>query len=187
MTRRRNFLMTALLALLGGCAAMPDDAPVVEQLDEQTGLTIARLGKPLELYRENFRQETAGKFAFLGPFETNQMGKRETWLWLALPLENSDSPVMPLVAVNGAPLKLGEPGRAPDAAGLHQPPYKIPMTWIAMFYYRIDDATIAQLGEARSIRLQVTENIASGPLTTVFSAPLADDPRLRDFAAHQRN
>lgn len=187
MTRRRNFLLAAVVACLTACASMPDDAPVVEQLDEDTGLTVARLGKPLELYRENFRQDTAGKFAFFGPFETNQMGRRETYLWIALPLEKSDSPATPIVTVNGARLALGEPGRAADAAGLRKPPYKIPMSWIAMFYYRIDDATIATLGEARSIKVQITENVASGPLTTDYSSQLAGDTRLQDFAAHQRN
>ena len=64
-------------------APLPDDAPVVEQLDPETGLTVARLGRPLELYRETFRKDTTERFAFLGPFETNQMGQRELFLWVA--------------------------------------------------------------------------------------------------------
>ena len=86
--RLTRFALLTVTAWLGACASLPNDAPVVEQLDDQTGLTIARLGKPLELYRENFRKDTLGKFAFLGPFETNQMGRRELYLWLALPLED---------------------------------------------------------------------------------------------------
>ena len=49
MTSRRVFL-TLFATLLTSCASLPDDAPVVEQLDDETGLTIARLGKPLESY-----------------------------------------------------------------------------------------------------------------------------------------
>src|SRR5262245_46693417 len=68
-------------ALLGGCAAVPDDAPVVEDLDQETGITIARLGRAVELYRETFRQDSTGRFAFIGPFETNHMGTRDLFLW----------------------------------------------------------------------------------------------------------
>ena len=51
MTRR---FLTATLTLLASawlvsCASLPDDAPVVENLDPQTGVTVARLGHPLEL------------------------------------------------------------------------------------------------------------------------------------------
>jgi hypothetical protein len=65
--------------LLAACAALPDDAPVVEQLDTETGNTIARLGRPIELYRETFTQDATSRFAFIGPFETNQMGKRDSF------------------------------------------------------------------------------------------------------------
>jgi hypothetical protein len=172
-----------LATLLASCASLPDDAPVVEQLDDQTGLTIARLGKPLELYRETFRKETAGKFAFVGPFETNQQGRRELYLWVALPLEDPAAEVTPTYLVNGKPLDLGTPGRSADSAGLRAPPYQIPTSWIATFYYRVEHDVIAQLGEARSILIQTTENTRAGPLRTNYSIDIGDDPRLREFAA----
>ena len=182
MTSRRLFL-TLLTTLLASCASLPDDSPVVEQLDDETGLTIARLGKPLELYRETFRKETAGKFAFLGPFETNQQGRRELYLWVALPLEDPAADVTPTYLVNGKPLNLGTPGRDPDAAGLRRPPYKIPTSWIAMYYYRIEHDVVAQLGEATSIRIQTIENTKAGPLRTNYSIDVAGDPRLSAFAS----
>ena len=182
MTSRRLFL--ALLAtLLGSCASLPNDEPVVEQLDDQTGLTIARLGKPLELYRETFRKETTGKFAFLGPFETNQQGKRELYLWVALPLEDPAAEVTPVYLVNGKPLNLGTAGRNADSAGLRQSPYRIPTSWIAMFYYRVEHDVIAQLGEAHSIRIQTVENTKAGEVKTNYSIDIGEDPRLRAFAA----
>lgn len=184
--RLTRFALLAVTACLSACASLPNDAPVVEQLDDQTGLTIARLGRPLELYRENFRKDTLGKFSFLGPFETNQMGRRELYLWLALPLEDTASPVKPVVTVNGTLLELPEPGRAPDAAGLQSTPYKIPMSWIATFYYRVDHPTVAKLGEASTLRIQVTEDTKAGPLKTAYLLELAGDPRLRDFAARQK-
>jgi hypothetical protein len=181
MTSRR-VILTLLTTLLASCASLPDDSPIVEQLDDETGLTIARLGKPLELYRETFRKETAGKFAFLGPFETNQQGKRELYLWVALPLEDPAADVTPTYLVNGKPLNLGTPGRDPDSAGLRRPPYKIPTSWIAMYYYRIEHDVVAQLGEATSIRIQTVENTKAGPLRTNYSFDVAGDPRLRAFA-----
>ena len=122
----------ALVVLaLAACAALPDDAPVVEQLDEETGLTITRLGRPLELYRDFLRRDAPGKFTFLAPFETNQMGTREPYLWLAIPLEDPEASVTPVVSVDGVRLDLPAPGRAPDAAGLRRSPYKVPMSWAA--------------------------------------------------------
>ncbi|HEV7607204.1 MAG TPA: hypothetical protein VGO61_07695 [Steroidobacteraceae bacterium] len=168
--------------LLSSCAALPDDAAVVEQLDTETGVTVTRLGRPIELYRETFLQEAAGKFAFLGPFETNLMGQRELFLWLALPVEPLTDSV-PAVEVNGASLALGTPGRAADFAGVHQQPYKIPTPWSAMYYFKIDAAIVAQLGEATDINIHVAENAKNGTVKTLFAARLAADTRLKDFAA----
>ena len=183
MTSRRVFLTLITTLLASSCATLPHDEPVVEQLDDETGLTVARLDKPLELYRETFRKETAGKFAFLGPFETNQQGKRELYLWIALPLENPAAEVTPTYLLNGTPLDLGIPGRDPDSAGLRRPPYKIPTSWIAMFYYRVGQDVIEQLGAASSIRIQTVEEGQSGPLQTNYSVDVGGDPRLREFAS----
>ena len=182
MTSRRVFL-TLLTTVLASCASLPNDSPVVEQLDGETGLTIARLGKPLELYRETFRKETAGKFAFVGPFETNQQGRRELYLWVALPLEDPAADVTPVYTVNGKPLNLGTPGRDADSAGLRHPPYQIPTSWIAMYYYRIESDVVDLLGEASSIRIQTVENTKAGPQRTNYSIDLGQDPRLKAFAA----
>src|SRR5690242_2564977 len=88
--RLRSFLAAALasmcVGLMTACASLPEDATVMEQLDEDTGLTVTRLGHPMELYRETFQRDPSGRFAFLGPFETNQMGSRELYLWTALPV-----------------------------------------------------------------------------------------------------
>src|SRR6478736_4149530 len=124
--RRARFMaMTAMATLLSACAALPDDAPIVEQLDSETGTTVTRLGHPIEVYRESFVQEPTGRFAFIAPFETNLMGKRELYVWLAVPVEPVVDSV-PVVEVNGSVLNLGTPGRSADYATLHASPYKIP-------------------------------------------------------------
>ena len=176
--------LLVVAAALGACATVPDDASVVEKLDEETGLTIARLGRPIEVYRETFLKEPTGRFAFLGPFETNQMGTRELFLWVAVPIELTEQDAAPIITVNGKELALGTPGRAPDFAGLRKSPYKIPTPWSSMYYYRVDETLIGTLGGAQSISVRVTEPTRDGTVKTVFAVTLeASDARLRDFAA----
>ena len=139
MTRVKSFVGLSLAAFtLAGCAALPDDDAVVEQLDNETGATISRLGRPLELYRETFVQDSTGRFAFFGPFETNQMGTRELFLWLAVPIDSPADAEPPTVEVNGKPVTLGAAGRAADFAGLRTSPYKVPTPWSSMYYYKIE-------------------------------------------------
>ena len=178
----QGFLAACALGLmLTGCAALPEDAPVLEQLDEETGVTIKRLGHPMELYRETFQRDPSGRFAFLAPFETNQMGKRENFLWIALPVDLAPG-THPDIEIDGRALPLGEPGREPDSAGLRQSPYKIPTPWSAMFYYKIGDDVVARLAGATALTARVTENAKDGTVITVFAATIADS-RLKDFAA----
>jgi len=179
--------MTSTVALfaalvLSGCAALPDDAPYVEQLDADTGLTVARLGRPIELYREVFRKDNSERFGFIGPFETNQMGKRELFLWVATPTEGGDAPATPKVMLDGRVLELGEPGREADFAGLRSSPYKLPTPWIASFYFRIEPDVVDRLAAAGSISVELTESTRNGNVTALYVAQLAGDPRLREFS-----
>jgi len=177
--------MSLAALMLAGCAALPDDSPVVEQLDPDTGATITRLGRPVELYRDTFVQEPTGRFAFLAPFETNQMGNRELYLWVAVPIETLSDASPPVVEVNGKPLALDAPGRAADFAGLRNSPYKIPTPWSSMFYYRIDAAIVAALGDSRDLAVKVGESTKDGTVRTSFASPVGSDTRLREFAARQ--
>lgn len=183
--RARLASVGCVAALLVGCAALPDDAAVVEQLDPETGLTVMRLGRPLELYREALRQERADRFGFLGPFEINQMGKREQFLWMAMPFEGDVAPPVPTITINGERLDLGDAGSAPDFAGLRSPPYKIPTPWIASYYFRIGPDMVTRLGAAREISVNLTEQTRSGQVDAEYRVQLAGDPRLGEFAARQ--
>lgn len=167
--------------MMASCAALPEDAPVMEQLDEDTGLTIARLGHPMELYRETFQRDPSGRFAFLAPFETNQMGSRELYLWTALPVDIAAG-TEPDLELDGHKLALGTPSRDASAAGLRHSPYKIPTPWSAMFYYKIDADVVAKLAAATTLSIRVTEQIKDGTKITVFASTVADS-RLKDFAA----
>jgi hypothetical protein len=178
----RFVLVAAASSLLGACAALPDDAAVVEQLDTETGTTVTRLGRPVELYRETFQKNPAGRFAFIGPFETNLMGKRELFVWLAVPVEPLANSI-PEIEVNGAVLSLVSPGRSADFATLHKSPYKIPTPWSAMYYFKVDDTIVARLGEATDIAVRVLEVGEDSPIKTLFAARIEADTRLKDFAA----
>ena len=170
---------------LGACAALPDDAPVVENLDEETGLTIARLGRPLELYRETVRKDMAERFAFLGPFETNQMGSRELFLWVAVPMED------PAVAgradghsSTARALDLGAAGHAARTSrACAARPTRSPRRGSRTYYFRIDQR---HRRAARRGRLTCASRRSTrprrGPLDLKFSAQPAR-PRLAEFAA----
>jgi len=181
MRSTRFTLIAAAVALLGACAALPDDAPVVEQLDTETGSTVTRLGRPVEVYRETFLQGSAGRFSFIGPFETNLMGSRDLYVWLAVPIEPLPDAI-PTVEVNGTVLTLGVPGRTADFAGLHKSPYKIPTPWSATYYFKVDEAVIARLGEATEVSVRVVEPGKNGPIKALFAVKFTTDPHLKDFA-----
>ena len=75
-----------LLAALAGCASVPENA-VSERLDERTGTTVTTMQKPIELVSTEPRGSNSDPFAYLAPFETNRMGRRELFLWIAVPDE----------------------------------------------------------------------------------------------------
>jgi len=180
--RARLAVAGILIALLASCAALPDDSPVVEELDDETGVTVARLGRPLELYQETMRREAGTRFAFVGPFETNNMGKRESFLWVALPVETSGD-ALPNVSIDGAAIPAAEAGRDAQFAGLPESPYRNPTPWISEYYFRLDQGTLGALGKARELTVSVVENTRNGPADALFKAQVADEPRLREYVA----
>jgi hypothetical protein len=175
--------MTVACAIAGisGCASLPEDQPIMEQLDTETGVTITRLGRPVEIYRETFLKQAPGRFGFLAPFETNLMGSRELYLWIAVPIEPAPNAV-PTIVVDGAELTLNAPGRTADSAGLRKSPYKIPTPWSAMFYFKVDAETVARLGNAGEILIHIFETTNDGAAKIEFSAAI-EDARLKAFAS----
>ncbi|MEJ0086766.1 MAG: hypothetical protein WDO72_13850 [Pseudomonadota bacterium] len=194
MTSRRDaetvflgarFLAGLVALTLGACATLPQDHPVYEQLDADTGVTIARIGKPIELYRETAPNGYADRFAYLAPFETNQMGARASFLWLAVPIDPTLVESVPSLDVDGSALVLGTPSRQADFAGLAKSPYKLPAPWSVTYYFRADADVIARLGAARSLAIHMMEPTKDGPVEALFALQIADDPRLKEFAARQ--
>jgi hypothetical protein len=186
MTRLARFAAVSLAALtLAACASLPEDAPVVEQLDAETGATVTRLGHPVELYRETPVLDATGRFAFVAPFETNRMGTRDLYLWIAVPIDSPPDAAPPSVTVGGNALNLAPPGRAADFAGLKNSPYKLPTPWSSAYYYKIDPATVALLGDARDVAIAVAETTKEGTVRTPFATRVGADSPFREFAARQ--
>jgi hypothetical protein len=171
----------SLAVWLASCASLPEDAPVLEQLDPETGVTITRLGKPVEIYRETFLKQAPGRFGFLAPFETNRMGTRELYLWIAVPIEPAAN-AAPEVWVDGAQLTLGPAGRDADSAGLRKSPYRIPTPWSAMFYFKFDADAVARLSNADDIRIRIFEATKEGAVKIEFGAVI-EDTRLAEFVS----
>jgi hypothetical protein len=182
MRSARIAFVALFTVLLAACATLPDDAPVVEQLDTDTGNTVARLGRPIELYRETFTQDATSRFAFIGPFETNQMGKRDLFLWVAVPIEPVPDSI-PSIEVNGAPLTFAASGRSADFAGVRKSPYKISTPWSAVYYFKASPDVIARLGDASDISVRVVETGKNGPVQSLFAAKVQGDGRLKEFAS----
>ena len=148
MTRRRNHrarsILAVLLASLGpaACTSLPDNA-VQETLEEATGTSLTRLARPIELTTVEPRGPNADPFAYVAPFETNRMGQRGTYLWVAVPDERGAGG-RPLLRIGAQDVALGEPLDL-RAAGLGAAPYARPAPWSVEFVFRLDDAAMRAL------------------------------------------
>ena len=150
--RRLLGLAPWLAALaLAGCAAAPVNAPQ-ELLDEATGTTLTRLAMPVELTSIEPRGANADPFAYVAPFETNRMGERRLYLWIAVPDEQKRSSGG-VLEVDGRRLECGAPLPDVRAAGLARWPYADPAPWSAVRVYALDAAQLALLANASELRL----------------------------------
>ena len=164
----------AVLLALAGCAGAPVNAPQ-ELLDESTGTTLTRLVTPVELTSIEPRGANADPFAYLAPFETNRMGERRLYLWLALPDEQKRGAV-PVLHLDGAPLQLGVALPDERAAGLARWPYAQPAPWSAVQVFPIDAAQLGALARAGALRLDEAQRGLS------FAAKLPVPSVIAEFA-----
>lgn len=141
----------AVLLAMVGCAAAPVNVPE-ELLDEATGTTLTRLVTPVELTSIEPRGANADPFAYVAPFETNRMGERRLYLWLAIPDEQKRGAV-PVVQLDGARLEAGAPLPDVRAAGLARWPYAAPAPWSAVHVFQIEATQLAALASADELRL----------------------------------
>lgn len=178
--RRRRLAAGAALGLVmlfaAGCATVPDK-PVEEVLDESTGTSLTRLARPIELLTAAPRGPNADPFAYVAPFETNRMGQRRAYLWLAFPDERGESPE-PSLSIADRAITLGA-RRTERDAGLAAWPYERPAPWSRVFVYDVEVGTLRALGIAGEWRL-----LLRGPNGTATFAGTPRPPTLlTDFLA----
>jgi hypothetical protein len=138
---------------LAGCAARPAN-DVRELLDEATGTTLTRIEAPVELTTTAPRGANSDPFAYVAPFETNRMGQRELYLWVAVPDERGGARP-PVVLAGTETLRMTPRGADAKALGLAAFPYPNPAPWSAVNVYSIDESTLRALASAGSIEVSV--------------------------------
>jgi hypothetical protein len=168
-------------AVLGACAAMPNEEPVSEKLDPDTATTVTVLSQPIELFSQSSRGKQTDPFAYIAPFETNRMGAKELFLWVSTPQAQGQL-TQPQVICNGQPLSLQplsqdagsavvrEAGKGGDFAGvgpdgsaikvdlsklsLSRAPYSPPVPWGTQWYFKLSADGLKCLADAEGISLQ---------------------------------
>jgi hypothetical protein len=170
--------LAALIAVLGACASTPSQS-VSERLDPDTATTLAVINTPVELLAESARGATGDPFAYIAPFETNQMGKRTLFLWMSAPAPEGTKLELQLLC-DGQPLALQPVNGDIARLGLSHAPYSPPAPWSLQWYFQLPPEALKCLGAAQTITLE-TRTAAGGELEryTVGSKSLA---ALRDFS-----
>jgi hypothetical protein len=146
-------------------------------LDAQTGTTVIRMPKPVELVTEQPRGGQADPFAYLAPFETNRMGERTLFLWVSAPQDVGGTLKQPQVFCDGRPVTLVPHTDPIEQIGLSRPPYAIPAPWSAQWYFRLPEDSFSCLTGASRLSIE-TEGADSK--AERFSA---DRPALGGLAA----
>ena len=149
----RTRLFTAALLVLCACTAGPGQ-PVRDKLDAKTGSTVSVMREPLELLTSGYIGTRGGAFAFLGPFEIDQMGTRTLFLWVLVPHDVSSS-VVPVIHCNDGAVTLPVKSAGVADMGLAEPPYDLPDPWGTQWYFSLDDQTLLCFAHARTITLDI--------------------------------
>lgn len=181
----QKLLAGVLLFLLAGCAAAPGPQ-VHDKLDAKTGATVSVLPDPMELLTSSgYVGAHTGVFAYLGPFEVDQMGARTLFLWVLVPHDVSSS-VAPVIQCDGNPVSLPPQSGSLSHMGLAQAPYEPPDPWGTQWYFSLNDQTLVCL--TRAYRISVSVPNARGDLVS-FSIEGAKNmpgfPVLETFAARR--
>jgi hypothetical protein len=143
-------LGTGLLCACSSQAALPD----AETLDSQTGTTVIRMPKPVELVTEQPRGAQADPFAYLAPFETNRMGERTLFLWVSAPQDVGGTLERPQVLCDGQPLTLIPHTEPITQIGLSRSPYTVPAPWSAQWYFRLPEDSFSCLTRASRLSIE---------------------------------
>lgn len=137
--------------LICACAPLPVE-PVAENLDPDTGTTVAVASQPVELVAERRRGASRDPFAYFGPFETNRMGKKDLYLWVAAP-QDKGQVLEPEVLCGDQPLPLIMIPEGLKGIDLSKAPYVQPAPWSGQWYFHLTDDALTCLAGAAKISI----------------------------------
>ena len=181
----RSLLITSALLVMSGCTAGPGP-PVHDKLDAKTGATVSVMPEPLELLPSGYIGTHGGAFAFLGPFEIDQMGTRTLYLWVLVPHDVS-STVVPVIHCNDGTVTLPIKSAGLAEMRLAQSPYGMPDPWGTPWYFALDDPTLVCFAHARTITLDIP-GLRGDLETFVAERPKNAEgfPMIENFAERRR-
>lgn len=171
MRKRISYMSTAVslaaLSILSACAA--GQAPVVERLDELTGVTITHSRTPIILSPDTPLDPAAARdYVQIGVIEINRMGSLRYYLWLGIsemqPREGAaEHPVgyesIVLVA-GGGEILLSVHGWMHETIGSSEPVYKRLFWTSADAYYEVTLEQIQLLTDVDAIQLHTKGSAA---------------------------
>jgi hypothetical protein len=152
---KQPFLPSLLLLLLAACATT-ESGPVQDKLDAKTGATVSVLPDPVTLLTSGYLGARSGAFAYLGPFEVDEMGKRTLYLWVLVPKDVSTT-VVPVIQCDGHILDLPLHKGSLADIGLAEPPYEPLDPWGTQWYFSLTDAALVSLAQAKVILLEIPD------------------------------
>jgi len=145
-------LGAAAALVLSACATAPAD-PVTDGLDPQTATTVTVLGAPVELVADKVRGGAGDPFAYVAPFETDQMGQRTLYVWISAP-QNSGPLLEPRLFCDSQPVDLKPVSGDLAQFRLSRPPYALPAPWSAQWYFLLSHEALQCLGSAQGIAVE---------------------------------
>jgi len=150
---QKSLILSVLVLLLAGCATAPS-APVEDKLDSKTGSTVSVLPDVVTLLTSGYVGARTGAFAYLGPFEVDEMGKRSLYLWVLVPKDVSAS-VVPAIQCDGNRVDLPLQKGSLAEMGLADSPYEPQDPWGTQWYFALSDAALVCIAHARVIAVEI--------------------------------
>ncbi len=158
--RMRLLSLLPILLGLAACAATGASQPI-ERLDEDTGVTVASLQKPIEFVESGvLALNKHASFAYLGPVEWDRMGAISYGLWLHVAPGN-DTPVSEIAAPGAVVLQLdGEsvPLATMPAPKLGREPYSPLVSWGQTAMFGVTVPQLRRLAQGKQLSLRFRGN-----------------------------
>jgi hypothetical protein len=172
--------LAAFVMVLTACASTSQ--PVVDRLDPDTGSTLTVMDSPVELLAEANRGAAGDPFAYLAPFETDQMGKRALFLWMTAPAPEGASLDTQLLC-DGQPLVLQPVEGGIKHLGIAHAPYSVPAPWSVQWYFQLPQDALKCLAGAQTIALET--HVASSGESQRFTVGSKHLAALKAFSTRQ--